>query len=93
MAKVYINHSTARKLLRHHFADPTNKLAQRITDKVNEGAEDDEGRETRAFMQPYTTDRSAAGVLVPSERQARDGALTKAAAELGLEVKSKASGA
>ena len=37
----------------------------------------------------YTTDRGAAAVMVPAEEQARDGALTRAAAAVGLEVKQK----
>jgi hypothetical protein len=87
--KIYLNHKTVRKLLRHHFAEPTNNLAQRITDKASEGVENHDDHEGHVFMQPYTTDRAAAGVLAPTELQAREGRLTRAAAELGLEVKSK----
>lgn len=44
-----------------------------------------------AEMDDYTTDRRAASVRVPADQQARDGLLTRAAAEVGLEVRLKAS--
>lgn len=40
-----------------------------------------------AYVSTYTTDRRAAGVTVPAEDQARDGALTRAAAAVGLTVR------
>ncbi|MFC9769536.1 hypothetical protein [Rhodococcus jostii] len=40
-----------------------------------------------AEVSEYTTDRRAAAVSVPAEDQARDGALTRAAAAVGLEVR------
>ena len=39
-----------------------------------------------SYVNPYTTDRKAASVAVEAEAQARDGALTRAAAAVGLEV-------
>lgn len=39
----------------------------------------------------YTTDRRAAAVSVPAEAQAKDGALTRAAAAVGLTVVGKGS--
>lgn len=42
-----------------------------------------------AEIDDYTTDRAAAGVRVAAEDQAKSGALTKAAASIGLEVKVK----
>ncbi len=42
-----------------------------------------------AQLEEYTTDRAAASVSVPAELQARDGVLTRAAAQAGLEVRSK----
>lgn len=41
-----------------------------------------------AVVAEYTTDRRAAAVSVPAEMQTRDGALTRAAAAVGLEVRS-----
>lgn len=40
-------------------------------------------------MESYTSDRAAASVRVEADRQARDGALTRAAAAVGLEVRQK----
>ncbi|MFC9769682.1 hypothetical protein [Rhodococcus jostii] len=40
-----------------------------------------------AVVSEYTTDRRAAAVSVPAEDQARGGALTRAAAAAGLEVR------
>lgn len=96
MAKVVLNHGNVAKILRRRFTSQVNDLAQKITDKVNEtdyssDEDDDESKGANsAFMEPYTTDRSAAGVLVPTELQTREGALTKAAGQLGLKVYSKA---
>lgn len=42
-----------------------------------------------AEVDDYQTDRAAAAVSVPAEDQARDGALTRAAAAVGLKVKVK----
>ena len=42
-----------------------------------------------AEVDTYTTDRKAAAVRVPADQQARDGLLTRAAAEVGLEVRIK----
>jgi hypothetical protein len=59
--------------------DAVNALAHQIGDQAGADAEVD----------PYTTDRAAAAVTVPAERQAKDGALTRAAAAVGLEVRPK----
>jgi hypothetical protein len=42
-----------------------------------------------AVVNHYTTDRAGASVGIPAARQAKDGALTRAAAAAGLEVKAK----
>jgi hypothetical protein len=55
-----------------------NAAARKIADTVGPDAQVDE----------YTTDRRAASVSVPAEMQTRDGALTRAAAAVGLEVRS-----
>lgn len=41
-----------------------------------------------AEVNEYMTDRAAASVSVPAEMQTRDGALTRAAAAVGLQVHS-----
>ena len=51
-------------------------LADQIAGQAGEGA----------TVRAYTTDRAAAAVSVPADAQAIDGALTKAAAAVGLEV-------
>ncbi|WP_433592315.1 hypothetical protein [Nocardia sp. CA-145437] len=77
--KVRLHNANVGKMLRLKFAPLVNELADRIA-----AAAGDE-----AFVETYSTDRSAAAVLVPTEVQARDGALTRAAASLGLEVRTK----
>ena len=42
-----------------------------------------------AIVDEYRTDRRAAAVTVPAERQTRDGALTRAAAQVGLDVRQR----
>ncbi|WP_378735402.1 hypothetical protein [Nocardia brasiliensis] len=77
--KVRINHATAAKILRSPaVVQMVNAAADAILGQLDE---DDEG-----FVESYTTDRGAAAVLVPAEVQARDGALTRAAAAVGLPV-------
>lgn len=73
-----LNTKTGRKILNR--AD-TAKLINAAAEKVRRKA----GRGARVVK--YTTDRQAASVSVPAERQARDGALTRAAAAVGLTVK------
>ncbi|MFC9768834.1 hypothetical protein [Rhodococcus jostii] len=54
-----------------------NATARSVASKAGDSAE----------VSEYTTDRRAAAVSVPAEDQARDGALTRAAAAAGLEVR------
>lgn len=77
--KVHLNTANVGRMLTTRFRGPVNALAHAIAEQAGEDAEVDE----------YTTDRSAAGVSVPTHRQTVDGALTRAAAALGLEVKAK----
>ena len=42
-----------------------------------------------AVVDFYTTDRAAAAISVPADQQAKDGVLTRAAADAGLEVRPK----
>lgn len=79
-AKVYLNHATVAKLLRSsEFRREINALARALAERAGDGA----------FVRTYTTDRGAAAVIVPTWRQSRDGALTRAAASLGLPVSGK----
>ncbi|WP_280335478.1 hypothetical protein [Nocardia wallacei] len=77
---VRLNNATVRRLLRRQFREPVNALARALADEI--GGED-------VQVDEYTTDRSAAAVRVYTERQTVDGALTRAAAALGLEVRAK----
>lgn len=53
------------------------------------GAAADDGAKAADFSQigDYVTDRFVATVTVPAERQAKDGALTRAATSAGLEIR------
>ncbi len=78
--RIRLNSRNIEKLLKSsEFAAMTNQAARRIAEAAGPDAE----------VQPYTTDRKAAAVVVPAEQQARDGVLTRAAASAGLEVKQK----
>ncbi|MGW6699638.1 hypothetical protein [Nocardia sp. NPDC055049] len=77
--RVTINHATARKILNSpDVVRMVNAAADAVVMQLDE---DDDG-----FVESYSTDRGAAAVLVPAEVQARDGALTRAAAAVGLVV-------
>jgi hypothetical protein len=65
------------EVLKEIVAERISLLAQQIAADAGEGAE----------VKTYTTDRAAAKVTVPAERQAKDGVLTRAASAAGLEVK------
>lgn len=71
------------QVLKEEFAEAISELALQI------GAAADEGAKVADYSQirEYVTDRFVAAVTVPAARQAKDGALTKAAAALGLEVR------
>ncbi|WP_028477919.1 hypothetical protein [Nocardia sp. CNY236] len=77
---VRLDHRGLGKILKSQaFADVVNDAAIRVAAAAGDNAEVDK----------YTTDRKAAAVIVPAEDQARDGALTRAAASVGLEVRAK----
>lgn len=77
--RIRLNHATAAKLLRSpEFA----RLVNTVADQVAHALDDEDG----GFIEEYTTDRGAAAVLVPAHVQARSGALTRAAAAVGLNV-------
>ncbi|WP_280265346.1 hypothetical protein [Nocardia wallacei] len=77
--KVTLHKANVGRILRQQFRDEVNALAHALAEQIGDDAMVDE----------YTTDRAAAGVRVPTERQTVDGALTRAAAALGLEVRAK----
>ncbi|MCQ4119883.1 hypothetical protein [Rhodococcus tibetensis] len=75
-----LNYAGVAKILKSdEYAARINALAREIAREVGDDAE----------VEEYTTDRRAAKVSVPAARQARDGALTRAAAAVGLEVRTR----
>ncbi len=87
--KVNLNFAEIGRILREDMREPIDKLAAEIASKVDVGSV----TEAEVTVRSYTTDRAAAAVTIAHPAgmaiQAKHGALTKAAAELGLEVKSK----
>lgn len=78
--KIKLNRKAVGNLLKSsQFAAAVNRAAEDIADTIGPDAD----------VYYYTTDRKAAAVGVPAELQARDGALTRAAAANGLEVQGK----
>jgi len=78
MADFRLNFKGGAEVLRSEWITAqVNAVAHSVADDIGDEADVDE----------YTTDRSAASVSVPAALQATDGALTRAAAKLGLEVK------
>lgn len=79
----------AAEILKTQTAAEVNKLGQQIRDEVQGSV----GPDVDVEFESYTTDRSAASVTIADSRgielQATTGALTRAAAALGLEVKTK----
>lgn len=73
------------EVLKEMVADRIRELALQIGEAADQGAK------VAEFSQiaDYVTDRFAASVTVPAERQAKDGVLTKAAAAAGLEVRTR----
>lgn len=74
-----LNYKGGAEVLKALSAAAVNDLGRRVAAEAGEDAE----------FEPYTTDRAAAAVSVPAHLQARDGALTRAAAAAGLEVRAK----
>lgn len=79
MSNFKLNRRGGSEVLKELAAQQINAIAQQIAAQAGPDAEVDE----------YTTDRAAAAVRVPAEQQAKDGALTRAAAAAGLEVRLK----
>lgn len=80
--KFKLDRKGGAEVLKKLAADEIRALANEVTE--NAGGEDD-----AAWVHHSTTDRATASVTVPAARQAKDGALTRAAAVAGLEVRAK----
>lgn len=84
-----LNRNGIAEILKTEFTGQINQLA----DDVAAGARSIVGNDIDVEVEHYTTDRGAASVTIADakglELQATDGALTRAAAAVGLEVKVK----
>ena len=81
--QVRLNHAGIAKLLKSaEFREMTNREARALGEAAG-------GSSKGVKVDEYTTDRSAASVKVPAARQAKSGALTRAASSRGLEVRQK----
>ncbi len=65
------------EVLKQLAAPLIDELARKVAAAAGDGAE----------VELTTSDRARAVVRVPADRQAADGALTKAAAQVGLEIR------
>lgn len=74
-----LNIKGGAEVLKELAAQHVNALAQQVADQAGD----------EAVVEKYTTDRAAATVSVPAAQQAKSGALTRAAAAAGLEVRLK----
>ena len=74
-----LNTKGGAEVLNTLAAELVNETAQKLAAAIG----------PEANVEAYTTDRAAASVAVPAHMQAKDGALTKVAASLGLEVTPK----
>lgn len=83
---LHLDYDAVGELLRIACREPINAIAAEVAANVDAGT-----RPVR--VRPYDTDRAAAAVTIYSRDalayQARTGALTKAAASVGLEVRAK----
>ncbi|MBF6135873.1 hypothetical protein IU501_23050 [Nocardia otitidiscaviarum] len=78
--KVTLDRREVGVLLRTAFGDDVAELANRVAAAAG-------GRRKGVRVRRYTTDRQKAAVSVPAARQAKDGALSKAAAAVGLTIR------
>lgn len=74
-----LNRKGGAEVLKELAAPHINALARAVASDAGDDAE----------VEEYTTDRAAASVSVPAHQQAKDGALTRAAAAAGLDVRLK----
>ena len=77
--KFKLNYKGGGEVLKQLAAEAVNAKAREVAAAAAQDVE----------VEEYTTDRAAASVSVPAEQQAKDGALTRAAAAAGLEVRAK----
>lgn len=81
--RVRLNHAGIAKLLKSaEVREMTNREARAVGAAAG-------GSSKGVKVDEYTTDRSAASVRVPAARQAKSGALTRAASQRGLEVRQR----
>ncbi|MBW0270778.1 hypothetical protein ATM97_07095 [Nocardia sp. MH4] len=80
--KVTLDREEVGRLLRTAWGDDVAELANAVARAAG-------GRRKGARVRRFTSDRQKAAVSVPAARQAKDGALTRAAAAVGLTVRGK----
>lgn len=78
-----LNRDGGAKVLKEMAAQAISELALQVGEAADEGAKVSEYSQ---ISERVSATRFVAQVAVPAYRQARDGALTRAAASLGLEV-------
>lgn len=74
-----LDHKGASEVVKKMAAGEIHAVTEKVGEAAGEGA----------YVHHYTTDRAAGSVSIPAARQAKHGALTKAASAAGLEVRSK----
>lgn len=87
-----LDHAGLKRILTTEFSGDVNALAHRIAANVRaQGLTVSDGEEMPVTVDEYTTDRGAASVTITHPAglnvQAKHGALTRAAAEAGVEVR------
>jgi len=91
-SKIKLNHAEVGRILREDMREPIDELAAAIADAVEIPTHPD----AEIMVRSYTTDRAAAAVSIAEAYglnvEAVHGPLRKAAASLGLDVKSKKPG-
>ena len=85
-----LNRRGVGEVLKQQCGPAINEVAEQVAAQVRASIDDDS---IEVVVDTYTTDRGAAAVPIADTRgmefQASDGALTRAAAAVGLEVKSR----
>ena len=85
-----LNRRGVGQILKEQCGPAISEVAEQVASHVRAAIDDDS---IEVVVDTYTTDRGAAAVTIADNRgmefQASDGALTRAAAAVGLEVKSR----
>jgi len=85
---IRLDSGAIEQILKVDMRAPITAIAQEVASNVSTGSVD-----ARVTVKEYTTDRAAAAVTIAHPAglaiQAKHGALTKAAAAVGLEVRAK----